>query len=131
MKTIKYYKLDKKSKVPQIEGTDVYFYGTDGNNNDIIGVSAEDHTQFEAEATTTVQTFSNVSNYIESSHLNKELNKLIVKRIREEYSVDDEIALLKKKDTDPKKIAYQKYVDGIKAEVDLKKIEYGIKQPSV
>ena len=44
--------------------------------------------------------------------------------------LDDEIALLKKKDTDPKKIAYQKYVDGIKSEIDLKKIEYGIKQPN-
>ena len=119
---MKYFEITEDFKLSNKEDVKVYPY-----SKTIIGVDAADYTDFKD---ATKKTFIKVQSVIENSHLNKELNKLIVKRIREKYSVDDEIALLKKEDTDPKKIAYQKYVDGIKSEIDLKKIEYGIKQPN-
>lgn len=121
MKTFKYYRMPKSEQI-EMSDVEIFPYAIEGDNK-IIGIKAEIHNyQFDE------LTFAECKGYLENSHLNKELNKLISNRIREKYSVDDEISLLKKADTDEAKIAYNTFVDAIKAEVNTKKVEYGLKQ---
>jgi hypothetical protein len=122
MKTFKYYRVAKLEQIELSDDVEMFPYAVEGDNK-IIGIKAEAHSYDFEELT-----FAEAKPYIESSHINKELNKLISNRIKESYSADDEIAMLKKDDADADKIAYQNYVDGIKSEVNLKKVEYGLKQ---
>lgn len=122
MKTFKYYRMPKSEQIEMSDNVEIFPYAIEGDNK-IIGIKAEIHNyQFDE------LTFAECKGYLETSHLNKELNKLISDRIREKYSIDNEISLLKKADTDEAKIAYNSFVDAIKAEVNTKKIEYGLKQ---
>jgi hypothetical protein len=121
---MKYYKIEKDKIPSQVEGVEIFNYAV-VEGQSIIGVKAENYDLFKDEIELT---FEEVSPILQECHLNRQLNLIIANRIRAKYSIDDEIALLKKDDTDVNKIAYNLFVSGVKAEVNLQKINYGLKQ---
>jgi reverse gyrase len=127
MKTFKYYKVEKINQIPQIDEVEVFDYD-EIDNNKIVGVFTGNHLLFEDEVEATEQTFDEIKDAVENCHLNKQLGKDIVNNIRLVYSVDDEIALMKKADDNSDKIAMDVFIASIKDTIDAKKIEYGLKQ---
>lgn len=125
---VKHYKISKKDKIFNNENINVYPFGeVDGMLVAAVSAKTEDDfTTFEEIAGATPVIFEDIRDIIEESHLNKELNRIISRKIREKYSIDDEIALLKKPLDDPKRQAYDKFVESIKEEIRVKKIAYGI-----
>lgn len=126
MKTFKYYRVPKGTDIPIDEYIDVYPYTEDGADK-IVGVFAENHTSFENAVSCSIQTFEEVKEFLENSHLNKQLNKEITDKIKLKYSTDDEIALFHKQGT-TEFTNYETYRNSIKEEVLAKKIKYGLKQ---
>lgn len=54
---------------------------------------------------------------LETEHFNVPYEQRVVNRIREKYSVDDELAILRQRDTKPLEFAvYNAYVEKVKAE---------------
>lgn len=126
MKTFKYYRVPKASNIPINEDIEVYPYTEDGADK-IVGVFAENHASFENAVNCSVQTYEEVKEYLENSHLNKQLNKEITDKIKLKYSTDDEIALFHKQGT-IEFTDYETYRNSVKEEVLVKKIKYGLKQ---
>lgn len=126
MKTFKYYRVPNTLNVPINEELEIYPYTEDGTDK-IVGVLAENHSSFEDSVDCAVQTFEEVEDLLKNSHLNKELDRELKNKIKEKYSLDDEIALFHKQES-------QEYADylafrtAIKEEVLAKKITYGLKQ---
>jgi len=116
MKTFKYYRTNED--IDFNEDVEVFHYA-----DNLVGIKSETHNYDYQEVT-----FDNCKAELEASHLCKELNKTISSRIKTVYSIDDEIAMLKKADTDIAKIAYNNFVDAIKTEVNAQKVAVGLKQ---
>lgn len=119
---MKYYKIEKDTQLPQIEGVEVITYDRIEGYN-YVGVNGITDLFDEFDELT----FTEISPILQECHLNKQLNLQISKRIKAKYSVDDEIALLKKADTDANKIAYNLFVSEIKTEIDAQKVKLGLK----
>ena len=63
----------------------------------------------------TKEEFDSIANVAEEHKLPYELR--VVKRIREVYSIDDELAILRQRDTKPEEFAeYNAFVERVKAE---------------
>ena len=125
METFKYYKVDKANQIPQIDEVEVFDYA-EVDNKKVVGVLAENHLLFEDAVDAIEQTYDEVEVILLNCHLNKQLNCEISSRIKEKYSLDDEIALLHNKDSQGF-IDYENFRNSIKAEVSIKKTAYGIK----
>ena len=76
-------------------------------------------------------TFEQISPVLQRCKLLKDLNEIVEIRIAERYSIGAEINMLKLDVLDEKRIEYQNFVDGIKNEVDVLKVEYGLKYQAV
>jgi hypothetical protein len=121
---MKYYRMEKDNIPTQNESIEIFNYA-EVEGQSIIGVKAESYNSFENEVELT---FEEVSPILKECHLNKQFNLIITNRIKVKYNLDDEIALLKKDDTDADKMAYNSFVNEIKAEVNAQKVNYGLKQ---
>jgi len=126
MKTFKYYKIPIGETLPQIDDVEKFDYATVGNKK-IVGVKAENHSQFESEVENEIVQFADVKEQLDACHLSLQINKTISDRVKLKYSIDDEIAMIKKADDDADKIAYNLYVENIKTEELFKKVAYGLK----
>lgn len=134
MKMFKYYSVLKEIPIPQIEGVDVYAY-TELGEAKLIGVSAEDHTEFESQLSDfTEVVYAEIDVHLKNCHLYKQLNETATIRIREIYSVDDELKLNRIANALPKTqvpqefLDYNEFVASVISEIDAKKVEYGLKE---
>lgn len=119
----------KTLRQSQEDGETVTMYGQkDGLN--LIGVDTVDHAAFiarqEAEICLQEVPFAGIEQDLKDCHLYKELNRIIVDKIREKYSINDEFAAIKMDRDSGAYKAYAAYVEECKQWGKAEKIKYGL-----
>jgi len=75
----------------------------------------------------TLQSFEDVEMELKNSHIYESINDIVKKMIKNKYSIEEEISMLKREKTDPEYVAYEEYVADCLALGRAMKIEKGLK----
>jgi len=79
------------------------------------------------ECEVTEQTFEEVEAELKSCRFYHDINEIVKTLIKNKYSVEDEIRMLKLERNDPEYIAYEQYVEDCRSLGSTMKIEKGLK----
>ncbi len=132
---MKYYQLTRVIKenetlsINQADSDEVILYDRLGDV-EYYGVNSSDYTRFLAmqnpECNIVEKQFADISDILQNCPMNRHLNDLISKRIRQQYTSNDEFKMLNLDKTDPEYIAYNTYRNMCRAEGRVVKIEKGL-----
>lgn len=109
-------------------GVHVYHYhpellGVDIQTEDVEGFLTFQHPKCEV----TEQTFEEVETELKSCRFYHDINEIVKTLIKNKYTVEDEIRMLKLERDNPEYMTYEKYVDDCRAIGSKMKIEKGLK----
>jgi hypothetical protein len=101
-------------------------------HDELAGVEIDDAQEIllfqHPECDVTEQTYADVELELKSSFHYASINEIVKKLIKNKYSIEEEISMLKKDKTDAEYLSYEQFVNDCRALGTSMKIEKGLKQ---